>query len=238
MFRGALRAGVVRPRMIRVAPVPVARTVVRPAAAPSLRGVRFYSEAKEEPKEEATKEEPKEEAAAEAEGAEPESEAAKWKAKWEAKDKECAMYKDKFARSVADFRNLQESTKREIQKAKDFALQKFARDLLESLDNFDRALSAVPEEKRADNDNHKELADLYTGIKMTQDVFEKTLARHGVTKINPVGEKFDPNQHEATFEVPQPDKEPGTVFHVQQNGYALNNRVLRAAKVGVVKGTD
>ncbi|ANB14695.1 Mge1p [Sugiyamaella lignohabitans] len=158
--------------------------------------------------------------------------------KFEAKDKEVAKFKEHYTRSVADFRNLQETTKREIQKARDYALQKFAKDLLDSVDNFDRALAVVPEEKRSDKENHVELANLYEGVKMTQEVFEKTLARHGLVKLNPLGEKFDPNVHEATFEVPQPDKEPGTVFHVQQTGFALNDRVLRAPKVGVVKGTD
>ena len=73
---------------------------------------------------------------------------------------------------------------------------------------------------------------------MTQNVFEKTLEKHGVEKkMFPEGEKFDPNQHEATFEAPQPDKEPGTVLlFVQQAGFLLNDRVLRAAKVGVVQG--
>jgi molecular chaperone GrpE len=158
------------------------------------------------------------------------------KTKFDAKDKETALLKERYTRSVADFRNLQDTTKREIQKAKDYALQKFAKDLLESVDNFDRALSVVPEDKRDDRERHKELVDLYEGIKMTQDVFERTLSRHGLVKLNPLGEKFDPNVHEATFEVPQPDKEPGTVFHVQQTGFSLHDRVLRAPKVGVVKG--
>lgn len=155
--------------------------------------------------------------------------------KYEKKDKEFAELKDRYLRSVADFRNLQNTTAKEIKKARDFALQKFARDLLESVDNFEHALKAVSEDKIAANE---EVKNLYEGVKMTQEVFEKTLARHGIEKIDPVGEKFDPNVHEATFEVPQPDKEPGTVFHVQQPGYSLNLRVLRAAKVGVVKGSD
>lgn len=158
------------------------------------------------------------------------------KTKYEEKDKEAAALKDQLLRSIADFRNLQETTKREIAKAKDFALQKFAKDLLESVDNFDRALSVVDEDKRQDPENHKELVDLYEGIKMTQAVFEKTLAKHGLTKIEPMGEKFDPHKHEATFEAPQPGKEPGTVFFVQQCGFLYNDRVLRAAKVGIVQG--
>ncbi len=153
----------------------------------------------------------------------------------EAKNKEVAEYKDKYIRQVAEFRNLQETTKREIQKAKDFALAKFCKDLIESVDNFHFALDAV--DGKTVNENN-DIKQLYEGIKMVQDIFEKTLSKHGLEKIDPAGEKFDPNRHEATFEIPQPDKEPGTVFHVQQVGYALNNRVLRAAKVGVVKGEE
>lgn len=158
------------------------------------------------------------------------------KKKYETKDKEAAQYKDQLLRSIADFRNLQTTTAREIAQAKDFALQKFAKDLLESVDNFDRALSVVDQDKVNNPEQHKELADLYEGIKMTQTVFEKTLAKHGLVKLEPIGEKFDPHKHEATFEAPQADKEPGTVFFVQQPGFLYNDRVLRAAKVGIVQG--
>ena len=82
------------------------------------------------------------------------------------------------------------------------------------------------------------MKNLFDGVSMTRNVFEKTLEKHGIQKIDPMGEQFDPNQHEATFEIPQPDKEPGTVFHVQQPGYTLNSRVLRPAKVGLVKGEE
>lgn len=223
---------------------PVSSTVLksRVASAASVRSSpvfysprRFYSEEKKQPEEqeqEATSTENP------AETEEANDELSQLQQKYEAKDKELALLKEKFQRKVADFENLQKSTEKTVKSAKDFALQSFAKDLLESLDNFDRALTAVPEEKRDDSENHKELVDLYTGIKMTQDVFEKTLAKYGLVKVEPLDEKFDPNVHEATFQVPQPDKEPGTVFHVQQPGYSLNNRVIRAPKVGVVKGDD
>lgn len=155
--------------------------------------------------------------------------------KLDKKDKEAVELKDRLLRSVADFRNLQEVTKKDIQKAKDFALQKFAKDLLESVDNFGHALNAFKEE---DAKKSQEISDLYTGVKMTRDVFEKTLKKHGIEKLDPIGEPFDPNKHEATFELPQPDKEPGSVFHVQQVGFTLNNRVIRPAKVGIVKSPE
>jgi molecular chaperone GrpE len=157
------------------------------------------------------------------------------KAKLEKKEKEYVELKDSYVRSIADFRNLQETTKREIQKAKDFALQKFAKDLIESIDNFGHALSAVKEDSVKANE---EIAQLYDGVKLTRDVFEKTLVRHGMKKIDPIDEEFDPNKHEATFQAHHEEKEPGTVFFVQQPGYELNGRVLRAAKVGIVKNKD
>lgn len=157
------------------------------------------------------------------------------KQKLEKKDKELAEMKSAFQKAVADFRSLQDSTKKEIQKSKDFALQKFAKDLLESVDNFTRALEAVKDETLNDN---PEVKNLYDGVVMTRNVFEKTLKRHGIERISPLGEEFDPNVHEATFELPDPNKKPGTVFHVQQDGYTLNSRVLRPAKVGLVKSED
>lgn len=157
------------------------------------------------------------------------------KEKLNKKDKELADMKNGYVRAVADFRNLQESTKKEVQKAKDFALQKFSKDLIVSLDNFSLALNAVKEETLASND---EVKNLYEGVDMTRSVFEKTLKSYGIEKIDPIGQPFDPNHHEASFEIPQPDKEPGTVFHVQQPGYTLNSRVLRPAKVGIVKGDN
>lgn len=157
------------------------------------------------------------------------------KEKLEKKEKEYVELKDGYIRAVADFRNLQETTKREIQKAKDFALQKFAKDLIESIDNFGHALNSVKEDSVKTN---KEIEQLYDGVKLTRDVFVKTLDKHGLKKIDPLDEEFDPNKHEATFQAPHEEKEPGTVFFVQQPGYELNGRVLRAAKVGIVKANE
>ena len=148
------------------------------------------------------------------------------------KDKDFANLRGHYTRSIADFKNLQQTTKKEVQNAKDFALQKFCKDLIESLDNFGHALSGVNTETLESN---QEMKDFYDGVKMTSDIFDKTLAKHGLIKMDPIGEKFDPNIHEAVFEFAQPDKEPGTIFHVQQIGFSLNGRVLRAPKVGIVK---
>ncbi|KAM3415342.1 hypothetical protein BST61_g8871 [Cercospora zeina] len=131
----------------------------------------------------------------------------------EALQKENVDVTDRLKRQIAEYRNLQEQTKREVKAAKDFALQRFAKDLLDSVDNLDRALQNVPKEKLTD-----ENPDL---------------------RIDPSaeGEAFNPNLHEATFQAPQPDKKDGTVFYTQQKGFLYNGRVLRAAKVGVVKNS-
>lgn len=141
-------------------------------------------------------------------------------------------------RSVADFRNLQDRTQREMKAARDFAIQKFAKDLVDSVDNLDRALSTVSEEKlnaTEKSDDLQELSNLHAGLKMTEGILMSTLKKHGLERLDPQGEKFNPNEHEATFMTPMPDKEDNTVFLTQQKGFKLNGRVLRAAKVGVVK---
>ncbi|KAF6819946.1 mitochondrial co-chaperone [Colletotrichum sojae] len=193
------------------------------AAQPAV--ARWYSDAKE------TTEAPKEgEKANDAESA--------LKKQLEAKEKEAADWKDKCLRTVADFRNLQDRTQREVKQARDFALQKFAKDLVDSVDNLDRALSMVPKEKVEATEptgDLKDLVNLYEGLKMTDDILMSTLKKHGIERVDPTGEKFNPNEHDATFMAPQADKEDNTVFHVQQKGFKLNGRVLRAAKVGVVK---
>lgn len=199
-------------------------------AAPAT--LRWYSEAPATPKEgdTATK--------GTAEQATPQdADAAKLREQLGQKDKEILDLKDKYLRSVADFRNLQERTKREVQAAKDFALQRFARDLIDSVDNLDRALSNVPTEKLTPENN--DLVTLHDGLKMTDNILLQTLKKHGLERFDPSieKEKFNPNIHEAVFQTPQPDKEDGTVFHTQQKGFTLNGRTLRAAKVGVVKNS-
>jgi molecular chaperone GrpE len=149
---------------------------------------------------------------------------------------------DKLLRSIAEFRNLQERTKRDMQAAKDFAIQKFAKDLVDSVDNFDRALTTVPAEKLSvsaeeRNEHQQDLITLHEGLKMTENILMSTLKKHGLERFDPSveSEKFNPNEHEATFMTPMAGKEDGTVFHTQQKGFKLNGRILRAAKVGVVK---
>lgn len=129
-----------------------------------------------------------------------------------------------------------------MQAARDFAIQKFAKDLIESVDNLDRALSIVPKENLTDpnkSEDRKQLISLYEGLKMTEEVLMSTLKKNGLERFDPSAEgaKFDPNEHEATFMVPIEGKEDNTVFDTQQKGFKLHGRILRAAKVGVVKNS-
>ncbi|KAL2055475.1 hypothetical protein ABVK25_004283 [Lepraria finkii] len=157
----------------------------------------------------------------------------------EAKNKDIIDLKDKYLRSVADFRNLQDRTKRDVDTARNFAISRFAADLIESVDNLDRALGTVPESTLSKSETNKELVSLYDGLKMTERILMQTLKKHGLERFDPAeaGEAFNPNLHEATFQTKVEGKEDGSIFMTQQKGFLLNGRVVRAAKVGVVKNS-
>ncbi|CAG8526257.1 13393_t:CDS:2 [Ambispora gerdemannii] len=144
------------------------------------------------------------------------------------RDKQIAELKNHYLRSLADQENLRERTRREVEHTAQFAIQKFARDLLNTADILNLALSSVPKEalENAAKEN-PHLHNLYTGVKMTEQDLLKTLKNYGVEQINPLDEKFDPNVHEAMFQAPVEGKEEGTVFTVQKIGYKLNGRVIR-----------
>ncbi|KAF1805338.1 co-chaperone GrpE [Mucor lusitanicus] len=162
------------------------------------------------------------------------------------KDKQISELKDAYLRCLADQENVRERSRKEIETTKEYAIQKFAKDLLDTVDILNMALTAVPSELREKSsclqselakDAEKivdQLTNLYTGVSMTESELIKALKRHGVERENPEGEAFDPNRHQALFQAPMPDKEAGTIFAVQKMGYTLKGRVLRPAQVGVV----
>ncbi|KAL2315531.1 GrpE nucleotide exchange factor [Schizosaccharomyces pombe] len=160
------------------------------------------------------------------------------KSKYEAKDKEVAELKGSIRQSLADYRNLENRMKRDMEQTRAFAVQKLTKDLLDSVDNLERALSIVPEEKRNNRESNKDLVDLYEGLAMTESNLMKTLGKYGLVRYDGIGEDFDPNIHEAVFQIPVEGKKPNTVFHCESKGFQLNGRVIRPAKVGVVKGDD
>lgn len=146
---------------------------------------------------------------------------------------EKADFKDKLLRALAEMENLRRRTEKEVSDARAYAISSFARDILTVLDNIRRALDAIPSEQRTSEGPLKAFAD---GIELTDRELLKTLARHGVTEISPQGEKFDPNLHQAMFEVPDPSVPNGTVVQVVQTGFSIGDRILRPALVGVSKG--
>jgi molecular chaperone GrpE len=142
--------------------------------------------------------------------------------------------KDKLLRMLADMENLRRRTAREITDARTYAVTNFARDMLTVADNIRRALESVPGEARETAEGA--LKGLIEGIELTERDLLKTLERHGVKKLEPQDQKFDPHLHQAMFEVPNPDVPSGTVVQVVQSGYVIGDRVLRPALVGVAKG--
>ncbi|KAK4555606.1 GrpE, mitochondrial [Recurvomyces mirabilis] len=204
-----------------------------PAVSSRLQGRRWYSEPAEAKKEDVAAEQ------ADAQGMGDKATAAAGdglQAQLEKKNKEVIEVTDRLKRQIAEYRNLQDQTKREVQAAKDFALQRFAKDLLDSVDNLDRALGGVDASKLAENGD---LKNLHSGLKMTEEILMGTLKKNGMERFDPgeTAEKFNPNTMEATFQAPQQGKEDGIVFYTQSKGFMLNGRVLRAAKVGVVKNS-
>lgn len=147
--------------------------------------------------------------------------------------KEAAESRDKMLRTLAEMENLRKRTQREVADARTYGIAGFARDILEIADNLQRALDAVPAEARASADAG--LKGLIEGVELTERSLHKTLEKHGVNKLDPVGEKFDPNLHQAMYEVPDSSVAPGTVVQVVQTGYTIGERVLRPALVAVSK---
>jgi molecular chaperone GrpE len=146
---------------------------------------------------------------------------------------ENAQLKDKLLRTLADMENLRKRSEREKAEATLYAASNFARDLLSVVDNFSRALAAVTPEQRAAADEMS--SSLLAGIEVTERELTNVLERHGIRRIDAMGQKFDPHMHQAMFEVPTADHPAGTIVQVMQNGYAIGTRCLRPALVGVAK---
>ena len=146
---------------------------------------------------------------------------------------EAVELKDRVLRTVAEMENLRRRTEREVAEARQYGIAAFARDMLTAGDNLARAIDAVPEEARAGS---AALTALIDGVEMTERDLLNSLEKHGVRKLEPLGQKFDPHLHQAVFEVPTEEQPAGTVMQVMQSGYVIGDRVLRPAMVGVAKG--
>ena len=147
---------------------------------------------------------------------------------------ENADLKDKLLRTVAEMENLRKRTERDVADTRSYAIAGFARDMLSATDALSRAIMVIPAETRETADGT--LKSLIEGIELAEREMQRLLAKHGVKPIEAAGQKFDPHKHQAMFEVPNANVPEGTVVQVVQEGFAIGERVLRPATVGVAKG--
>jgi molecular chaperone GrpE len=138
---------------------------------------------------------------------------------------------DRILRLAAEMENVRRRLEKEKQDASVFAVSNFARDMLSVADNLRRALQAVPETARAD----ASLATVLTGVEMTERELTQVFGRFGIVRMDAMGAKLDPNQHQAISEVESDTAQPGTIAFVMQDGYMLKERLLRPAMVMVAK---
>jgi molecular chaperone GrpE len=142
--------------------------------------------------------------------------------------------RDRLLRTLADMDNLRKRTDREVADSRLYGISSFARDVVGVADNIRRALDAVAPELRAGAEAG--VKALIEGVELTERELLKALDKNGVRQFTPQGEKFDPNRHQAMYEVPDTTVPAGSVVQVVQPGYMIGERVLRPAFVGVSKG--
>src|ERR1700747_614298 len=148
--------------------------------------------------------------------------------------REAADLKDRLLRALAEMENLRRRTEKQVADERVYGIASFARDMLGVADNMRRALEAVTPEMRASADTG--VKALIEGVELTERELLRVLEKHGVKKLEPLGAKFDPNVHQAMYEVPDPTVPSGTVAQVMQAGDTIGERVLRPAMVAVTKG--
>ncbi|MDX2095292.1 MAG: nucleotide exchange factor GrpE [Alphaproteobacteria bacterium] len=151
----------------------------------------------------------------------------------EQKDAELAALKDQALRALAETENTRRRSERELADMSKYAVTGFARDLVSVLENLQRAVDSIPAEMR---ESQPAVANLAVGVEMTLKELLGVFARHGIERLDPMGQKFDHNFHQAIAQVDAPDAESGTVVQVLQAGYKIHDRLLRPAMVGVAAG--
>ena len=147
---------------------------------------------------------------------------------------EVADLKDKLLRAMAETENIRRRSEREKAGSRKYAITDFARDMLAVADNLQRALAAVTDDAR---DGNPELSQLLEGVEITRKELKGHFGKHGIKELDPMGEKLDPNLHQAVVQLDDPEATQGTIIQVMQPGYVIHDRLLRAAMVGVAKGT-
>jgi molecular chaperone GrpE len=149
---------------------------------------------------------------------------------------EAGKLRDQLLRTLAEMDNVRKRTEREKAEATLYAASNFARDILSVSDNLTRALATAEEVHL--KDAAEPVKNLVAGVEMTNRELLNVFERHGITRIDPMGEKFDPHYHQAMFEVPTREDPPGMVVQVMQAGFKIGERVLRPALVGVAKAAE
>jgi molecular chaperone GrpE len=147
---------------------------------------------------------------------------------------EVASLKDRILRTMAEMENLRRRTEKEVADAKAYGVSSFARDMLVVADNLQRARASLSAETRQELGSAAK--SFVEGVDLTERDFLSRLARVGIKPIDTIGQRFDPNRHEALFELPDESVPSGTVVQEVETGYAIGERVLRPAKVGVSRG--
>lgn len=148
------------------------------------------------------------------------------------RDATIAELNDRALRVLAEMENVRTIARRDVQNANTYGISKFAKSLLSVADNLELALKAVPEEKLQQDDT---LRGLHIGVQATEKELLKVFEQNGLVRFGQIGETFDPNRHQALFEAPNPEIEPGKVTDITKFGYELGERILRPAEVGVSK---
>ncbi|PPI84237.1 nucleotide exchange factor GrpE [Marinobacter maroccanus] len=143
-------------------------------------------------------------------------------------------FQEQMLRSQAEMQNVRRRAEIDVEKAHKFALEKFVKELLPVADSLEKAVEST----EGHEDSGDAVASIREGVEMTLSLFMSSLKKFNVEQINPVGEPFDPQHHEAMSMVPAPDAEPNSVVAVVQKGYLLNGRVVRPAMVVVAKAED
>ena len=151
----------------------------------------------------------------------------------EDKERELAAMKDQALRAMAETENTRRRTERELADMSKYAITGFARDLVNVLENLQRAIEAIPQDLR---ESQPAVANLATGVEMTLNELLNIFERQGIKRIDPLGQKFDHNYHQAVAQIESTDAEPGTVVQVLAAGYSIHDRLLRPAMVGVAAG--
>jgi molecular chaperone GrpE len=149
-------------------------------------------------------------------------------------DRELADMKDRLLRTLADMENMRKRTEREVADARVYGISAFARDVIGVADNMHRAMQALDDELRAKADEATKA--LLAGVELTERELMNMLEKNGVKRLDPLGQKFDPNRHQAMYEVEDASVPSGSVVQVMQAGYTIGERVLRPALVAVAKG--